>query len=82
MPFFKLIFTPTEAATLLSCSTTSIYNFIHCGFLDAYRAPGHKAMHIRLCDLQKFVETKWPSTLERVQPSKRICKFPQMFNVA
>ncbi len=57
MPIFKFIFTTSEVAAALSCSTQTVYKYIHSGKLKAYRDYGHQRYQIFLEDLQMFLES-------------------------
>lgn len=57
MPIFKFIFTTSEAASALGCSTPTVYKYIHSGKLKAYRDFGHQRYQIFYDDLQRFLES-------------------------
>lgn len=75
MPIFKFIFTTSEAASALSCSTQTVYKYIHSGKLKAYRDFGHQRYQIFYDDLQRFLEAL-KHVKEPVPLPKRIGDYP------
>lgn len=58
MMITKCVFFVSEVATMLSCSSQSIYHLIHTGQLEAYKDEGHNTWRIPEAAIQRYINTR------------------------
>lgn len=64
------IFTPDEAADMLSVGRTSIYKLVNEGKLRAVRVPGIYGLRIRAEDLDAYLRNAKPVAPKRVEDGR------------